>query len=86
MKAKMLRAARAALGLSRKDLAELSGVSVITIARVEDGRSSLYETIDKLFWAMPEVTFTESRDGFSMKYVSMPSKDDYLAALGPCGK
>ena len=86
MKAKMLRAARGALGLSRKDLAELSGVGTATISRIEEGRDCLHQTMRSLFLAMPEITFTENEDGFSMKYVSMPSEEDYLAALGPCGK
>ena len=34
----MLRAARAALGLSREELANVSGVGSATIARIEDGK------------------------------------------------
>ena len=81
-----LRTARAALNLSREQLAELAGVGGATIARIEDGKDFKMSIFLKLCKAMPGIKFTDTDAGFVMEYKEMPSEADYLAAMGPCGK
>lgn len=81
-----LKVGRAAMGWSTHELARRSGVSQPTIARAENGGNPTLETMNKLFSAMNRVTFDETDDGLSVHIRFYPTDNQFLAALGPCGK
>jgi predicted transcriptional regulator len=81
-----LKVGRAAMGLSAKDLARLSGVAQPTIVRVENGSNPTLDTINKLFAALDKVEFVETDDVLTVNIRLYPTDEQFMAALGPCGK
>lgn len=66
----MIRAGRRAIGLSQRELADLSGVSRATIFRMERGKSISMKTLEKL------------KDGLAAKGVEIATEvDEYLGRI-----
>ena len=81
-----LKVGRAAMGLSTHELARRSGVSQPTIARAENGGNPTLETMNKLFTALDKVEFVETDDVLTVNIRLYPTDEQWMAALGPCGK
>jgi len=81
-----LKVGRAAMGYNAHELAAKAGVSRITIIRIENGEGTTNKTIKKIFDAMDKVSFMETYDGLMVNIRLYPTDEQYLAALGPCGK
>jgi predicted transcriptional regulator len=81
-----LKVGRAAMSLTTKDLAKLSGVAQPTIVRVENGSNPTIATLNKLFKALDKVSFTETDEGMTVNIRLYPTDEQFMAALGPCGK
>ena len=80
-----IQAGCAALGWSDADLARASGVSQSTISRLKKGvPNARASVVIRLLTCMPGIKFTDTDEGFVM--TQTPTDEDYLAAMGPCGK
>ena len=81
-----IKVGRAAMGLTTLELSEKSGVSTPTIARLENGGNPNLNTINKLFRALDRVSFVETAEGMTVNIRLYPTDEQFMAALGPCGK
>ena len=81
-----LKVGRAAMGFSQNDLSIRSGVAMPTIARIECGGNPTLDTINKLFTALDKVEFVETDDVLTVNIRLYPTDEQFMAALGPCGK
>ena len=68
MNARMVKAARGAMGLSQGELARRAGVSLPTLARFEAGGKVMLATYLKIFQALDKCQFIETEDGFELIY------------------
>ena len=81
-----LKVGRAAMGYSADGLSEKSGVSRATILRIESGTDPKVGTLNKLFKALDKVSFVETDEGMTVNIRLYPTDEQFMAALGPCGK
>lgn len=68
--------ARAGLRLSLKELAELSGVSANTIARIEDGKPAIVSTLEALKRTFEDNGITFPEDGVVVISAEAKAKRD----------
>ena len=81
-----LKVGRVAMGYNAHELAAKAGVSRITIIRIENGLGTTHRTIKKIFDALDRVSFVETNDGMLVNIRLYPTDEQFMAALGPCGK
>jgi predicted transcriptional regulator len=73
------------LGWNDSDLSRASGITRSTISRIKSGSINMRaDMLIKILTCMPGIKFTDTDAGFVM--TQLPTDEDYMAALGPCGK
>ena len=70
-------------GLSVRELSEMSGVKEATIRKLESGHNVLAVVLLQLCRGLGVTPVFSDQTLLDLK---MPTDEDYMAALGPCGK
>ena len=70
-------------GLSVRELSEMSGVKEATIRKLEAGNDVMAVVLFQLCRGLGVTPVFSDQTLLDLK---MPTEEDYMAALGPCGK